>query len=422
MIPMKLVIQHMADLQLHRFFERRLIACALFCCAVGLTGFSQSMSINATGTLPHSSAMLDVSDTTKGFLMPRLTAAQIGAIPSPALGLMVFNTDSDRIFTYTSGGWQDVSALGNDEMGNHTASQNILLNGYYLSGDGDNEGISVAANGFVGVGIATAQDALHVNGDLRFEEDNNVLIYVEDQSTASTNGNSINIEAGDGGAGGWGVSGGGILLQAGDAYNAGGAGIGGSLHLIAGGNALGNNSHGSVIFYTRNQTTSVERMRVQGANGNVGIGTNNPGYTLHVNGSVAGTSAYNNISDRRYKTDIHPVDQALEKVLQLKPVTYDWRRGDFPGLQFETGRGIGFIAQEVEPIVPEMVQRDDQGMMSLQYAELIPILTRAIQEQQAHIEYLVMRLRQLESQVQGLNPPMTPTNSASNQPFIMPGH
>jgi hypothetical protein len=385
-------------------------------------GYTQSMSINNTGDLPHSSAMLDVNTSTKGFLMPRLSAAQLGAIPTPAIGLMVYNTDTDRIHTYTSGGWQDVSALGNDDLGDHTATQNILLNGFYLSGDGNSEGISVAANGYVGVGISPAQDALHVNGDLRFEEDNNVLIYVEDQSTASTNGNAIYVEAGDGGAGGWGVSGGDILLQAGDAYNAGGAGVGGSLHMIAGGNTLGNNSHGSVIFYTRNQTTTVERMRIQGANGNVGIGTNNPGYTLHVNGSVAGTSGYNNISDRRYKTAVLPIEYGLSHVLRLRPVTYDWRRDAFPELEFESGRGIGFIAQDVESIVPEMVQRDDQGMMSLQYSELIPILTRAIQEQQEQIESLQSQLKILQLQMHDALDPLHQASPPTYQSSLKLSH
>src|SRR5664279_4527947 len=54
--------------------------------------FSQNVSINSTGDLPDTSAMLDVSSTTKGFLMPRMNTVQRDAIILPATGLAIFNT------------------------------------------------------------------------------------------------------------------------------------------------------------------------------------------------------------------------------------------------------------------------------------------------------------------------------------------
>src|SRR5450432_3192883 len=54
--------------------------------------FSQNVSINSTGNLPDTSAMLDVSSTTKGFLMPKMTTTQRDAIILPATGLAIFNT------------------------------------------------------------------------------------------------------------------------------------------------------------------------------------------------------------------------------------------------------------------------------------------------------------------------------------------
>jgi hypothetical protein len=54
--------------------------------------FSQNVSINSTGNLPDTSTMLDISSSTKGFLMPRMTTAQQNAIILPAIGLAVFNT------------------------------------------------------------------------------------------------------------------------------------------------------------------------------------------------------------------------------------------------------------------------------------------------------------------------------------------
>ena len=51
---------------------------------------AQSVSVNNNGSAPHASAMLDVSSTTKGILIPRMTTAQRTAIINPAAGLQVF--------------------------------------------------------------------------------------------------------------------------------------------------------------------------------------------------------------------------------------------------------------------------------------------------------------------------------------------
>ena len=63
--------------------------------------FSQNVSINATGSLADTSAMLDVSSTTKGFLLPRMTTAQQNAIVLPATGLAIFNTTANSFMVNT---------------------------------------------------------------------------------------------------------------------------------------------------------------------------------------------------------------------------------------------------------------------------------------------------------------------------------
>lgn len=67
------------------------------------TCFSQSASINNTGAAADTSAMLDVSSTTKGLLIPRLTAQQRTAIVTPATGLLVYQTGGDPGFYYYNG-------------------------------------------------------------------------------------------------------------------------------------------------------------------------------------------------------------------------------------------------------------------------------------------------------------------------------
>jgi hypothetical protein len=78
-------------------------------------GFSQNIGINATGATPHSSAMLDVSSTTKGMLIPRMTSAQRVAIALPATGLMVYDTDNTSFWVYKGAvlGWVQVNYWAN---------------------------------------------------------------------------------------------------------------------------------------------------------------------------------------------------------------------------------------------------------------------------------------------------------------------
>lgn len=67
--------------------------------------FSQNMSINDNGAAPDPSAMLDISDTTKGFLPPRMNTTQMNNISSPASGLFLYNTDSLGYMYYNGSAW-----------------------------------------------------------------------------------------------------------------------------------------------------------------------------------------------------------------------------------------------------------------------------------------------------------------------------
>src|SRR5262252_3920412 len=74
---------------------------------------AQSVAINTDGSNPDTSAILDVKSTTKGMLIPRLTATQKNAIVSPATGLLVYQTNSTPGFYYYSGSaWVAVSPKG----------------------------------------------------------------------------------------------------------------------------------------------------------------------------------------------------------------------------------------------------------------------------------------------------------------------
>ena len=98
-------------------------------------------------------------------------------------------------------------------------------------------------------------------------------------------------------------------------------------------------------------------------------------------------------SDMTLKKDMIEISAALDRVLALRPVTWHWKKDhDDPRLQH------GFIAQEVEQVIPELVSldtwEDGTERKFLSTKEMIPYLVAAIQEQQREIEEL---RRQLES-------------------------
>jgi uncharacterized small protein (DUF1192 family) len=182
--------------------------------------------------------------------------------------------------------------------------------------------------------------------------------------------------------------------------------------------------------------------------GNVGIGTNNPQQKLEVNGYVQidstngqggtitlmgnnGSNSYienNNgtfrivnspwtaelfsvdqagtvrgwtflyYSDARLKKDVAPLTDNLSKVLQLKPVSYLWKdpaRG--------AGEQIGFIAQDVQKVVPEIVQTDASTTLEgVDYARMAPLLVGSVQELNAKIDTQQQEIDSLKAELEAI--------------------
>jgi len=127
----------------------------------------------------------------------------------------------------------------------------------------------------------------------------------------------------------------------------------------------------------------------------VGIITNTPSYKLDVTGGIRATANITAYSDIRVKENIRPIENALLKVNQLEGVTYD--RIDEDELEDINGRQIGLIAQQVEPIVPEVIEIDKEGMYNLSYGNLAGLFVEAIKEQQVQIEELKREIEELKN-------------------------
>lgn len=148
----------------------------------------------------------------------------------------------------------------------------------------------------------------------------------------------------------------------------------------------GDGLNGNVLFYTADGGVSSEKMRLDSL-GYLGIGTASPSEKLEVVGNILASGTIVS-SDRRYKRDIHTLDRALEKLLQLRGVSY-FMKDEYKDKGFGDGLQIGVIAQEVEKVYPELVNTNDKtGYKAVDYSKFTPILIEAVKEQQEQIEVL----------------------------------
>jgi hypothetical protein len=175
-------------------------------------------------------------------------------------------------------------------------------------------------------------------------------------------------------------------------------------------------------FFVRDNNTGVLPFKIKpGApdnalvvdpTGSVVIGGTEPNGKLYVNGSLVVNGDITALSDQRIKTNITNLHYGLPSVMQMSAKEYEFvQDGDYL-LNLATGRQLGLIAQELEHIIPELVHNDFQvkdqhGEISylkkINYIEIIPVLIRAIQDQQALIEKKDTEITEIKSQLASLS-------------------
>ena len=136
------------------------------------------------------------------------------------------------------------------------------------------------------------------------------------------------------------------------------------------------------------------------SNGNVGIGTSSPAQKLHVAGNICATGTISSCSDIRYKQNISPIAHSLTAILSLHGLYYNWKKKEFPQPDFGDERQIGFSAQEVEKLFPEIVMTDANGYKSVDYGRLTPILVEAVKEQQKQITAQQEQITELKRMIE----------------------
>jgi len=114
------------------------------------------------------------------------------------------------------------------------------------------------------------------------------------------------------------------------------------------------------------------------------IGTND--LNVRYDGAIVGffdeaDGSYSTSSDARLKRDINPIKTALDKILVLNPSEYYYKRNTD-----NNKKSVGFIAQELLQVFPELVSGEDEAFYAINYAGMSTFLVKAVQEQQVIID------------------------------------
>ncbi|MCP4703469.1 MAG: hypothetical protein GY865_02570 [candidate division Zixibacteria bacterium] len=129
--------------------------------------------------------------------------------------------------------------------------------------------------------------------------------------------------------------------------------------------------------------------------GNVGVKTAIPATDFDVNGDIRCVSL-TQTSDIRFKKNISPINNALNNIMQIDGVKYDWKNKLSSDRKFSDKRQIGLVAQDVEEIYPELVDTDNQGYKSVSYSKMTAVLLEAIKELKKENDELKSRMENLE--------------------------
>jgi hypothetical protein len=208
--------------------------------------------------------------------------------------------------------------------------------------------------------------------------------------------------------------------------------IGADITAIFTGDGTGNGRSTALVFSTADQTVAqqpTERARIT-SGGDLQIGGTNGTYQVNITQSAgdmirmfrdtsntvemfttssstnifyitvdnsqgvsltSGNTSWGSYSDARLKNVTGTYDNAIADVCQLEPVKFTWKSDE------ANKPHVGLLAQSVEPVIPEAVDTDENGMMSVRYTEIIPLLVAAIKELTAKNEALEARLAALEA-------------------------
>ncbi len=391
-----------------------------------LSHFAQAQVGIGTSS-PNSKAVLDLTSTTKGLLVPRMLASEKTAISSPATGLLIYQTDGTAGFYYYTG---SALILISSELLSKTEGTNFtssLLVGHKtasgISNANNNTGIGIdalsslttgdenAGVGFTALGSNTGGNYNTANGayalGLNTNGSNNVAVG---NSSLYNNATSDNVAVG---------------------YKSLFTNTSGSSHVAIGANALKSNTVGlyntalgcSTLYSNTNTGLNTacgyKALFLSMGNNNTALGAE-AGYDITTGSNVTcigynaqpssatvsnqfvlGNSSVTDLrcadqviaalSDRRDKAEIKNITEGIDFVKKLNPVTFTWNTRDKAKVGIPD---VGFIAQELLALQNNskigknlaLVNASNPERLEAQYGNLLPVLVKAIQELSAQNE------------------------------------
>lgn len=385
--------------------------------------FPSTGKVGIGTTAPNASSLLEIKSTSKGVLIPRMTLAQRNAIAAPATSLMIYQTDNTPGFYYYSGkAWINV--------------------GYWK---GNATGSTIYTNGKVGIGTSSPGYRLSV-------QDSGNAIY------ATSLGGGYGVYATStflgvfGSGGSYGIYGSGSygVYGAGGTYGVYGYGTygmyGSGTYGVYGsgytygvyGSASGNYGvYGSGFYGVYGYTP----------NGYGGTFISDAGHGLYAKTSSTASNIYAaifqgntycygtyNTSDERVKKNVADFKNGMDLINQLKPKSYDFRDdGSYAKLDLPKGNHYGFLAQDVEKLLPGLVREaplelenapvtaingngkdtsaaaaakgqlvkrpETMNVKAINYTELIPVIIKGMQEMDAENKSLKTTVANLQDEV-----------------------
>jgi hypothetical protein len=143
--------------------------------------------------------------------------------------------------------------------------------------------------------------------------------------------------------------------------------------------------HDGTNSYITNQTGALKlATETSGIAVTIGHGTS----TVTIGDNLTVTDTLTELSQREMKTNIEPIENILPAVLQMQGVSFDWKKDEDMGLT-----NYGFIAEDVDKILPNLVSHDEEGKpQGIQYSKMTAVLLEAIKEQQIQIDELKAKL------------------------------
>lgn len=290
---------------------------------------------------------------------------------------------SGEVITFTDSGATTVSRSGNTiDISSVNTVTNVGVSGQQTSGTitlaaGSNSTVSQSGS-TITIASSDTNTVTNVGANNSNFTNGNINIVGSNATTVSKSGNTITISSTDNNTDTDTIT---NIGANGGSYSNGNISITGS------GATSVSKSGNTVTISSTNTTYS-----------NLNEFTNGPGYTTYSSNQATDTTSTVQFglvrstgdvvafysSDERLKDNIAPIENSLDKVGQLKGYEFDWNDKQ----DVYEGHDVGVIAQEVEKVVPELVQTRDDGYKAVKYEKIVPLLINAINELKAEIEEL----------------------------------